>query len=79
MFKTIAFVSALIAGVEAGFGTGGCPSVTLEQNFDAERYQGQWFEATKDKLTWFELTAKCVTSKYETQDDGPIKASNGAY
>ena len=79
MYKTIAFVSALFAGAEAGFSWGQCPDFTVQQDFDVESYSGRWYEVAKDRYIPFEIGSKCVQAKYEATEDGPVAVTNYAY
>ena len=48
---TIALTStlALLCSVSARFGYGACPKVTLQENFDASKYLGPWYEIVRDE------------------------------
>merc|ERR1712166_899126 len=41
-------------------------------NFEAERYQGNWYEQYRDKDLWYELNADCCTASYFLYKDDPF-------
>ena len=41
-------------------------------NFDAEQYQGTWYEIYRDKYLWYETDVKCVSATYKFDPDVPL-------
>eukprot|EP00347_Sterkiella_histriomuscorum_P020537 403337426 len=57
MFKNILYTTAtlaLIGMVSAGPVFGSCPTLKLQDNFDATKYIGVWYEQSRDKAIPFE-------------------------
>ncbi|CDW86008.1 apolipoprotein d [Stylonychia lemnae] len=72
MQKKILFLSATLALINvahAGAAFGSCAKVELQQNFDATRYVGTWFEQVRDKSLPFEKY-DCQQAIYSLQGEG---------
>ena len=41
-------------------------------NFDAEQYQGTWYEIYRDKYLWYETDVKCVSASYKFDRSEPL-------
>ena len=41
-------------------------------NFEADRYQGHWYEQYRDNILWYELNADCCTASYFIYKDDPL-------
>lgn len=79
MFKKIVFATlALVGLVNAGITTGSCPSPALQQNFDASKYLGLWFEQARDAgMPW--ESNDCQQARYSLNADGTVKVHNSQY
>lgn len=62
----------------AKFNWGGCPSLPKAQNFDLNRYLGDWYEAARDASTPFEK-GECSQAHYELNESGTVKVVNSEY
>ena len=57
--------------------SGSCPKdYKPMENFDKERYMGDWYEQVRDKYTPFEIGAGCQVASYALNDDGSIAVKN---
>ena len=77
MFST--YVSLFFTGAKASFLGKSCPIVKVEQNFDLERYWGQWYEIAVDKEVSFEKGSECVNAMYSDDEDGNTRVVNNGY
>ena len=50
-----------------------------QQDFDIQRYYGDWLEIAVDKYTYFELFSDCVGANYSENDEGATHVLNTAY
>lgn len=78
MLKNILTVSAtlaLLGLVQAGGELGSCPAVQLQENFDAVRYQGTWYEQARDKAMYFE-NYDCQQARYHLYSDLTLRVHN---
>ena len=58
---------------------GSCPSFERMENFDLTAYWGRWYEAVRDKSTYFEIGADCVTAHYTDNGDNTTRVRNNQY
>lgn len=54
---------------------GQCSTPTLQENFDATKYTGRWFEIQRDDQP-FEKNYDCQTANYALNEDGSLKVKN---
>ncbi len=76
--KVLAFSAATLALFGASNATlvkGKCEEVALQENFDASRYVGTWFEQVRDKGMFFEHY-DCSQARYTANADGSIAVLN---
>jgi len=57
---------------------GSCPVVSVQQNFDINRYMGKWYEQQRF-FAIFEIGTNCVTAEYTLEDTGAVKVNNTGY
>jgi lipocalin len=77
MYKTITLTMALaLLGVSmAAYSSGSCPKIQLQENFDATKYVGTWFEHARDKgMPW--ESGNCQQARYSLKEDGSLKVFN---
>ena len=75
MFKSIIAAStfALTQGQFQTWEAGFCPTDPEPVgNFEADRYQGNWFEQYRDKDLWYEFNQDCTTASYFLYKDDPL-------
>jgi len=79
MFKKIVFATlALVGLVNAGITTGSCPAPALQENFDAVKYMGTWWEQARDAgMPW--ESNDCQQARYSLNADGTVKVHNSQY
>lgn len=58
--------------------TGLPKGVTPVEEFELERYLGNWYEIARLDH-WFERDLQAVTAQYSLQNDGTVKVINGGY
>ncbi|XP_033764332.1 apolipoprotein D-like isoform X2 [Pecten maximus] len=70
-------VLALVADVSLGqvFGKGKCPTVSVQQSFDIQKYIGNWYEIQRFYVG-FEDNTKCTEANYQLKEDGHIRVDN---
>ena len=57
-----------------------CPDPQVMQNFDLDRYLGDWRDFAHDKdISFQQNEAICTTASYSRRDDGSIRVRNNAY
>merc|ERR1719163_1455822 len=49
-----------------------CPEVELAQNFDADRFAGNWYEIQRDSEFFYEMGHECTTQQFDMQNDGSM-------
>ena len=76
MVRTSIFTILTIT-VYADFFWGRCPSTTVVQNFDEERYLGKWMEIARTKVP-YSTTDKCNRAFYYRTEDDYIGVVNSA-
>ncbi|XP_002740540.1 apolipoprotein D-like [Saccoglossus kowalevskii] len=54
---------------------GPCPSVSLQRDFNIDKYTGSWYEIERFRA-WFESGLKCINAKYWLKQDGTIGVIN---
>ena len=62
---------ALTGLTSAKISWGKCQDIQLQENFDATRYTGVWFEIARDKQMIFER-GECAQARYTLNEDGTI-------
>ena len=62
----------------AAISSGSCPTLTLKDNFDPQRYTGTWFEQVRDLQIPYEY-GECVQARYSLNEDGTIKILNSQF
>ena len=76
MYKALILAAvALIGSVSARYSTGQCTTPQLQENFDATKYTGAWFQVAKDKNSPFE-NGNCEQARYSINADGTLKVFN---
>lgn len=55
------------------------PQVQSIENFDLNRYLGQWFEIGRLPLKWQDKDSKLVTASYSLNDDGSVRVDNRCF
>ena len=82
MYKKVLAVGtatlALFGASNATISAGKCENVAVEENFDASRYTGTWFEQVRDKGMFFEFY-DCDQANYTANADGTIAVLNTEY
>lgn len=79
MQKTILLATLALAGiVNAGTTMGTCPAPVLQQNFDAVKYMGLWYEQARDKTMPWESN-DCQQARYTLNKDGTVGVFNTQY
>ena len=68
--KTSLVFALAATSVSARLGFGSCPKIQLQQNFDADRHAGKWYEAKRDKLFAWEMGQECGTQNYRKNASG---------
>lgn len=66
---------ALVGSATARISRGICPTVPLQDNFDAGRYVGTWFQVAKDLSSPFE-NGYCEQQRLSVNPDGTLKVFN---
>ncbi|XP_043465732.1 apolipoprotein D-like [Leptopilina heterotoma] len=56
-------------------GIGNCPKVKVIQDFNASKYMGLWYAATK-YFAIFEFGGKCTTANYSLNSNGSVNVIN---
>ncbi|XP_060066467.1 apolipoprotein D-like [Ylistrum balloti] len=76
-FLCYAVVLVLVVDLSHGqvFGKGKCPTVTVQDNFDLQKYLGDWYEILRFYVG-FEDNSKCTVANYQLKDDGHIRVDN---
>ncbi|XP_058796741.1 apolipoprotein D-like [Phymastichus coffea] len=72
MLLGIFIISSTVAQVPI---PGKCPNVQVVPNFDVGKYLGKWYEAER-YFAIFEITGKCVTADYSSEDNGTVSVLN---
>merc|ERR1719263_1411832 len=49
-----------------------CPKVEYAQNFDKNKFAGNWYEVLRDSEFFYETGHECVTHQYNMQKDGSL-------
>jgi apolipoprotein D and lipocalin family protein len=76
MQKTLILATvALIGSVSAKYSSGQCTTPQLQENFDATKYVGTWFQVAKDKNSPFE-NGNCEQARYAINADGTLNVFN---
>merc|ERR1712099_170325 len=70
-FSTIAMAALRATNARIHF-FNKCPEVQLAQNFDKEKYAGNWYEVLRDSEFFYEMGHECTTHQYNMQDDGSL-------
>lgn len=52
-----------------------CPDITVEEDFDINRYMGKWYEYARYPFV-YEVARKCNMVYYEKEDRKTISISN---
>ncbi|XP_071958966.1 apolipoprotein D-like [Antedon mediterranea] len=84
MYAQIQFACLLVAVCLVGsisaqvYSRGPCPEVTVQENFDVNRYLGIWYEAARFYTT-FQKDSRCVVANYTLKDNGHINVLNSGY
>ena len=68
-------IAALIGTVSSRYSTGQCTTPQLQENFDATKYTGAWFQVAKDRNSPFE-NGNCEQARYSINADGTLKVFN---
>ena len=55
-----------------------CPNIKLQEDFDAERYMGNWYEMVRSNSIRFEKY-DCVKAHYSFLGNGKVSVSNSQY
>lgn len=83
--KNLKYPLAALVGFGLMYGLLACSSnnkmsskVKVVQNFDSEKYLGQWFEIARLDFK-YEKDLKNVTANYSKREDGKIKVVNKGY
>jgi apolipoprotein D and lipocalin family protein len=58
-------------------GFGACPTTSVVQNFDVNRYLGKWYEI-KSFFAIFQIAARCVEAEYGLNPNGTVSVLNKA-
>ena len=76
------FISAMTLSflglVSSKISKGKCQTVELQENFDAQRYLGVWYELARDKTIPFEQ-GECNQATYSLNEDGTLAVLNTEY
>jgi lipocalin len=64
MQKVTLVIVALLGLTQGRFASGKCDTPKLQENFDAVKYMGVWYEQYRDSNTAFEPNADCVKAEY---------------
>ena len=68
------------ASVQAGTIYDSCPDFEVMQNFDLDRYLGEWRDFGHDKDISFQQDGGvCTTAIYSRNDDGSVRVRNNQY
>merc|ERR1711860_241656 len=80
MLTTAVLVLSVVLGVSYAqvFGTGKCPTIKTQPNFDINKYLGDWYEIYKFKAG-FENDQVCNKANYQLKDNGHIRIFNQGY
>ncbi len=79
MYKSLIVAAlAIIGAVNGRISAGHCGNPQLQQNFDATKYTGTWFNAAKDKTSPFE-NGNCEQARYSINADGTLRVFNTQY
>lgn len=65
----------LIGSVSCRYSTGQCATIPLQENFDASKYTGVWYQVAKDVSSPFE-NGYCEQARYSINQDGSLKVFN---
>ncbi|XP_070559975.1 apolipoprotein D-like [Ptychodera flava] len=78
-FRYVALVTTLLFSIVSAqvFSLGGCPDITVKQNFNQNEYVGTWYEIEKFPNT-FERGQKCIQATYDVKDSGAFTVKNDA-
>lgn len=72
---SLVLVLALAVPTFAVGGFGGCPKVSVVQNFNITQYLGEWFEIVRTADMPFE-SGTCDTANYSLLPDGRVNVTN---
>ena len=79
MFKALILASlALVGAVNGRISGEQCTNPALQQNFDATKYTGTWFNVAKDKTSPFE-NGNCEQARYSINADGTLRVYNSQF
>ncbi len=79
MYKVLALAAlALVGSVNARISAGQCGTPALQENFDATKYVGTWFQVAKDKNSPFE-NGNCEQARYSINADGTLRVFNSQF
>ena len=51
---------------------GKCPPVKLADNFNQDKYAGNWYEISRDSEFFYEMGQECVTQQFTSQANGTL-------
>ena len=79
MYKAFIFAALAVFGVvNARTSPGLCTNPQLQENFDATKYTGTWFNYGKDKNALFE-NGNCEQARYSINTDGTLRVYNSQF
>ncbi len=79
MYKAFIFAALAVLGVVNARTSGGlCSNPQLQENFDATKYTGAWFNVGKDPTSVFE-NGNCEQARYSINTDGTLRVYNSQY
>ena len=64
MQKVALVIIALLGLTYGRLAKGSCDKPALQENFNAAKYMGVWYEQYRDSQTEFEPNADCVKAEY---------------
>ncbi len=76
MLRVTFAVLVFIGLVSSRIVPGQCAEPELQQDFQAQKYQGRWFEVVKDNGQKQEAGYDCQTANYKINDDGTLTLKN---
>ncbi|XP_045478258.1 uncharacterized protein LOC123683308 [Harmonia axyridis] len=76
MIELVLILSFCFFGVQAQVPVlAKCPEVSVQENFDLNKYLGTWYEEEK-YFAIFEVDARCVAAEYSLNENGTVKVLN---
>ena len=60
------YLAAAIAAANARMWFGDCPAVQYQENFDSDKFAGNWYEIERDAVFPFEMGQECSTQAYRS-------------